>query len=315
MKFALSTFFSIFLLVSKSLAVETLLANSPGDIAKDAHLANINALLIFTSQDGLNTGLFHFTKVGVDMEIYNLPFKHHFKSSSKINYFLVGNIGYSRVFVSKNAILPPNIQFDYRNHLRTYTAGVGAGVRYKFTEELSFLGGLELIYSRSGASVKKPNDDVGNVIEDFFNKNYNDNISYKFFAETIYKPKLKDINPYLKIAYKFYDTKSEFTFKKFTSFTSESSVVSASLGLESNELYRYDKNYLTLEGYLNFNYLNGSVEKSVKFSTYEKTGAVAYWYIDDDGPSWIKRFFIEGSSVYSDGLSGYNLGVGFTIDY
>ncbi len=314
MKYINYSFFILLSIFSFSVNADTLKANSPVDIAKDTHLANINALLIFTSQDGLNTGLFHFTNIGVDMEIYNLPFEYHFKSSSKINYFLVGNVGYSRVFISKDIVLLPNRHLTYDNHLRTYTAGFGTGVRYKLSDELRFLGGLELIYSRSGASVKKPDDDIGDAIEDFFNKNYNSNISYKFFVEAVYRPDLESLNPYLKLGYKFYDTKSKFTFDELTSFASESRVTSASLGLESNELYRYDSNYLTLEGYLNINYISGAVEKSVKFNTYSKVGAVAYWYMEDD-ISWIKRFFAEVSSVNADGLDGYNIGVGFTIDY
>jgi len=308
------TFFILLSIFFLKLNAEVLKVNSSDDIAKNTHLANINALLIFTSQNGLNTGLFHFTNIGVDMEIYNLPFEYQFKSDSNVNYFLVGNVGYSRVFVSKDIVLPPNSRLTYDNHLQTYTAGLGMGVRYKLSDELRFLGGLELIYSRSGASVKKPDDDIGDAIEDFFNQNYNDNLSYKFFVETVYRPELESLNPYLKLGYKFYDTKSDFTFDEFTSLTSESSVLSASVGLESNELYRYNSNYLTLEGYLNLNYISGAVEKSVQFDTYSKIGEVAYWYIADD-ISWIKRFFAEVSSVNADGLDGYNIGVGFTIDY
>ena len=314
MKRLFHTFFILLSIFSFSVNAETLKANSPGDIAKDAHLANINALLIFTSQNGLNTGLFHFTNVGVDMEIYSLPFEYQFKSDSNINYFLVGNVGYSRVFVSKDIVLPPNSRLTYDNHLRTYTAGLGMGMRYMFSDELRFLGGLEFIYSRSGASVKKPDNDIGDAIEDFFNKNYNDNLSYKFFVEAEYKPKLESFNPYFKIGYNLYDTKSNFTFDELSDIQSESSVVSASIGLESNELFRFDSSYLALEGYLNLNYLSGDVEKSVQFDTYSKVGAVTYLYLDDKN-SWIKRFFLEASSVNADGLDGYNIGIGFTINY
>lgn len=293
---------------------EVLRVNSPGDVAENTHLANINALLIFTSQDGLNTGLFHFTDLGVDMEIYNLPLKYQFQSDSKINYFLVGNIGYSRTFATKEIILPPNSNLNYDNHLRTYTAGLGLGIRYKYTDELRFSGGLELIYSRSGASVKQPDDDIGEAIEDFFNKNYNDNISYKFFVESVYKPKLESINPYFKFGYKFYDTKSDFTFEDFSSFKTQSSVVSLSSGFESNELYRYETSYLTLEAYLNAYYLNGAVEKSVHFNKYAKVGAVVYWYLED-GPLWMERLFFEVSTINADGLDGYNYGVGFSLKY
>ncbi|MEA3372024.1 MAG: hypothetical protein U9Q40_11885 [Campylobacterota bacterium] len=304
---------SAFTLLSE-LNAEVLRVNSPGDVATNTHLANINALLIFTSQDGLNTGLFHFTDIGVDMEIYNLPLKYHFKSDTKLNYFLVGNLGYSRTFATKDILLPTDSRLNYDNHLRTYTAGLGLGVRYKFTDELRVLGGVEFIYSRSGASVKEPGDDFGDAIEDFFNKNYNDNISYKLLLESVYKPKLETFNPYIKLAYKFYDTKSDFTFDAFSSFKTQSSVLSLSSGFESNELWRYKSSYLTLEAYLNAYYLDGAVEKSVHFNKYAKLGGVAYWYLED-GPLWMERVFLEVSTIKADGLDGYNYGVGFSLKY
>ena len=55
-------------------------AKTVGEIAEEAHIANINTLLIFTSGEGLNSGLYHFSNVGVDMEIYNLPFTYHIES-------------------------------------------------------------------------------------------------------------------------------------------------------------------------------------------------------------------------------------------
>jgi len=233
------------------------------DVAKKAHLANINALLIFTSQDGLNSGLFHFTKVGVDMEVYNLPFEYQFASSSKINYFLVGNVGYSRVFLSQDITLPPSGRLNYDNHLRTYTAGLGGGARYNYTKELHFLVGGELIYSRSGASVKQPDDDLGNAIEDFFNRNYNDNMSYKAFVQAEYKPTFELWNPYATLSYKIFDTKSKFTFKEFSTFKSQSSVISTSFGAESNKLFGDENSYMTLEAYCNLNLLDVAVVASI----------------------------------------------------
>lgn len=307
-----SNIFIIFLLFVFTLKAETI--EDIEDIAQKAHLANINALLIFTSQNGLNSGLFQFNEVGVDMEVYNLPFKFHFNSQSNINYFLLGNVGYSRVYISQDKVIPPDIKLDYEDHLQTYTAGLGGGVRYKFTEDLSVLGGLEIIYSRSGSSVKEAGDGLGEAIEDFFNKNYNDNISYNIFAEVEYKPELELLNPYVVFDYKFFDTKSSFEFTELTSFHSQSNVFSLAIGAESNELFRYETSYLTLEAYLNANYLDGSVVESVKFDKYAKVGGVAYWYIEN-GPSFIKRFFIEASVIKGDGLDGRNIGIGFSFNY
>ena len=292
----------------------TLYAKTLEEIAKEAHLASINTLLIFTSGEGLNSGLYHFTKVGVDMEVYNLPFSFNLTSNnSKLQYFLVGNVGYSRVFISKDIEIPPNGRLNYDNHLQTYTAGLGAGVRYKLTPEMNFSCGGELIYSRSGASVSKPDDDLGNAIEDFFNKEYNDNLSYKFFADAEYKPKIEGFKPYAKASYKLYETKSTFNFDEFTTFSTQSSIISLAFGAETEKIYGSDRSYLTLEAYINGNYLFGEVNEVVKFDSYASLGSVAYWY--DDSFSWIQRYFLELNTIRADGLKGYNVGIGFSIDY
>jgi len=289
-------------------------AETVEEIAEKAHLANINTLLIFTSQDGLSSGRYNFTNVGVDMEVYKLPFTYHFESEKALNYFLIGNVGYSRVFISQEIDIPPSSRLNYDNHLRTYTAGLGGGVRYKLTEDIHFSGGAQLIYSRSGASVKQPDDEIGDAIEDFFEQDYNDNISYELLAIAEYKPVINNFKPYAAISYRLYETKSTFKFDELLSFDTESSVSRLAVGIETPGLLHYHGNYLTLEGYVNGNYLSGAVEKSVKFNSFSTAGAVVYWYTPG-APQWAGRFFFEASTVQSDGLDGYNIGVGFTADF
>ncbi len=275
----------------------------------------INALLIFTSQEGLSTGRYNFTNVGVEMEVYKLPVTYHFESKENpIDYFMVGNVGYSRVFISQQIELIPDSRLNYDNHIRTYTAGLGGGVRYKATDEIHFSGGIELIYSRSGASVKKPDDAIGDAIEDFFNQDYNDNITYAFFTTAEYRPVINDYKPYLEISYNLYKTSSTFSFDELITFGTQSSVTTLTLGAETPELIKSNRNYLTLEAYINGNYLTGDVVKSVKFDSYHTVGVVAYWYTPND-PWWAERFFFEASTVESGGLDGYNLGVGFGVDF
>ena len=304
----------VLLLTLASLQAEPTALSTPADAAKEAHLANINALLIFTSQDGLNTGLFHFTKVNVDMQIYNLPFIYHFDSYGDYNYFVVGNVGYSRVFASNDYVIPPNTRLTADSQLQTYTAGVGAGVRYHLKEEVDLLGGVEFIYSRSGVNIVQKDGSITDPIEDFFNNSYNDNISYKLFFESEYKPKMPYIEPYFKLGYKFYDTKSDFSYEKLTNFSTQSNVFWALAGLESKKLYTTPEGYVTLEGYVSANYLEGDVVKSVGFDNYVKLGGIGYFYLEDKA-SWIERFFLEVSTISGDGLEGYNIGLGFTINY
>ena len=289
-------------------------AKTAAEIAKEAHTASINTLLIFTSQEGLNSGLYHFSNVGVDMEVYHLPFTYQLNSDTNLNYFVVGNVGYSRVFISKKIAIPPSSRLDYDNHLRTYTSGLGGGARYKFTSEISTMGGVELIYSKSGASVKKPDDSIGDAVEDFFNKNYNDNLSYEVFANIEYKPTINEYKPYAILTYKLYQTKSTFTFDSLSSFNTESSIATLALGFETPKIIEFDSNSITLEAYLNANYLSGRVKDVVKFDTYSSLGGVVY-YNTPEKPWWASRFFLEASTVSSSGLEGYNVGVGFTLDF
>ena len=304
-----------FYFVSASLLSTGLQAETIQEIAEKAHIASINALLIFTSQEGLSTGRYNFTDVGVDMEIYNLPFTYHFESKEKsVDYFMVGNVGYSRVFISQQIELPPDSRLNYDNHIRTYTAGLGGGIRYKATQDMRFSGGIELIYSRSGASVIQPDDDIGDAIEDFFEQDYNDNLSYELFAIAEYRPVINEFKPYAKFSYKLYETKSTFTFDDLTTFKTESSVSTLALGVETPGLLHVRSNYLTLEAYLHGNYLNGAVEETVNVGLYSTVGAVAYWYTPGR-PGWAGRFFLEVSSVQADNLNGYNVGIGFTAEF
>jgi len=47
---------------------------------------------------------------------------------------------------------------------------------------------------------------------------------------------------------------------------------------------------------------------------YRSLGGVAYWNTSAS-PWWASRFFLELNRVDGDGLNGYNIGVGFTLDF
>jgi len=287
------------------------------EAVQEINKATINTLLIFTSQEGLNSGLYHFSKTpeDMDMRIFHLPFIYHFKSDNAVNFFIVGNVGYSRVsLTSEVQTRTTNLLLNSLNHIQTYTAGIGTGIRYKIYPKFFISAGAEFIYSRAGVSIVKPEEDIGDVIEDFFNKNYSDNITYKFFTEIAYKPILRDFKPYCIFSYKLYETKSSFSIDNLADFRSESSVTTLQVGVESPKLLEYNKNNnLTLEAYLYGHYLDGVVKDVVRFNRYRSIGGVAYWNTFAT-PSWASRFFLELNQVQGDGLNGYNIGIGFTLD-
>jgi len=62
-----------------------LFAKTPEEVVKDSHLANINAILIFTSQDAVTSGTYRFSNIGASIDVYHLPFTYHFKSKHDYN--------------------------------------------------------------------------------------------------------------------------------------------------------------------------------------------------------------------------------------
>ena len=295
----------------------SLFAQTPEEAAEKAYLANINTLLIFTSESGLSSGKYNFTEAGFKMDTYNLPFRHHYAPfEENLNLFISGGVGYSitrldtQVQTQKSG---SDIELTHDNKLQTYTAGLGGGVRYKSEWDIDFLAGAALIYSRVGTSIN-PQDEIGEVIKDFFDSEYNDNLTVKIFISAEYDKKTEGYRPYIKGDFKLYETKADFTLDELTSFTTQSDVTSLSLGVETPALLKYEEDYLSLEGYVKANYLHGDITSVVQFDKYLSLGALAYWYTPK-APSWARRFYTEISTIRAEGLEGYNIGIGFSIDY
>ena len=271
--------------------------------------------MVFTAQEGLNTGHYRFSNIGIKMDIYHLPFLYQLDiGNDTVNMFLLGNVGYSRAYVNEDITLPEGEQLSHDNQLSTYTGGAGAGIRYKTPFQIDILTGMEFIYSRSGTDVRKPDNDIGNAIGDFFSNKYNDNLTYKFLLQLEHHRQINGYKLYAKLGHKLYETKSNFNFTSLTSFTTQASVSMLGAGIETPALYSWHKMYLTLEGYIYGHYLHGDIVEVVSFDSYSTTGVVAYWYTEQK-PEWAERFFLELSTVNSGGLEGYNIGIGFTVAF
>ncbi len=306
----------LLLLLSLSLSHS---ADTPEDIATRAYQANINALMVFTSQEGLSSGHYRFTNVGAEMNVAHLPFIYHLAPyDEKMNFFIVGNVGYSKTSLYESIEVDTDRseseRLEYDNQLQTYTGGLGFGLRYKTDYGIDILAGIEFIYSRTGITLREPDDDIGDAIVGFFNGKFNDNLTYKLLTQFEYHTEYEGSHPYARLSYKLYETKAGFNFDELASFSTQASVTSLGAGVESPRLYSYDDMYLTLEGYLYGHYLGGDIVDVVGFEAYSTVGAVAYWYTQNS-PTWAERFFLEVSTVKSGGLEGYNLGIGFTVDF
>jgi len=308
---SLHVFFVLLLLCSNLLHAE----ETPEDVAKRVYQANINALMVFTSQEGLNSGHYRFTDIGIKMDIYHLPLFYQLDVGNEmINMFVMGNVGFSRASVNEKINLPEHAQISHENQLNTYTGGAGVGVRFKTAWAIDILSGIELIYSRSGLNVHKPDNDIGDAIEDFFEGKYNDNLTYKFLVQLEHHKEISGYKLFGKLSHKLYETKADFNFNALTSFTTQASVTSFGVSVETPQLFTFHEMFLTFEGYLYGHYLGGDIVDVVGFDAYSTIGVVAYWYTEDK-PDWAERFFVELSTVNSSGLEGYNLGIGFTLDF
>ncbi|PHR54792.1 MAG: hypothetical protein COA44_12230 [Arcobacter sp.] len=294
-----------------------LYGQTPEETAEKVYLANINTLLIFTSESGLNSGAYKFTQAGFKMQTNSLPFKHNFEPfKENMNLFINGGVGYSITRLetqTRDTKSANNIDLRHDNKLQTYTAGLGLGLRYISDHGIDYLGYIGIIYSRVGTSVS-PNDEIGEAIEDFFDGEYNDNITYKFLLAAEYNIEFEGYKPYIKIDVKSYETKADFSLDALSGFSTQSRVASLSLGTETPSLLKYEEDFLSLEGYVKVNFLEGDITDVVQFRKYMNLGGIVYWNTPQ-APSWAKRFYTEVSTVRAEGLEGYNIGIGFSIDY
>ena len=300
-----------------STLLASLHAQTPAETAEKVYLANINTLLIFTSESGLSSGKYKFTKPGVEMQTYTLPYRYHFAPfDDKMNFFVGGGVGYSITRLdttTEDQRSDGPIDLTHDNKLQTYTAGISIGLRYKSDIGIDYLGSVGAIYSRVGTSVK-PDDEIGDIIEDLFDDEYNDNITYKFLLAAEYKKEIEGFKPYIRADLKWYETKADFTLDVLSGFRTQSSVASIVIGAETPSVFMYDENSFSFEGYIKANYLEGDITDVVKFKRYMNIGVVSYFNTPEN-PSWAERFYVELSTVRAEGLEGYNIGIGFSFDY
>jgi hypothetical protein len=292
--------------------------DTPEEAAKKAYLANINALMVFTSKDGLNSGRYEFTRANTTMKILHLPFRYQFDPFKPgWNFFLIGGIGYSETVmttdVNTTASAAGDITLTTKNMLQTFTGGIGGGIRYRNDSGIEVLGGLEPIYSWVGVTNRNDNG-AGQIVEDFFKGQYNENLSYKFFVIGEYHRDFDGFKPYVTLSYELYETKSAISIQELSKFTTQTNVTSFSVGAETPPLLYAGSNYLSLEGYLRGSYLGGDITKVAGFDGFGTLGGIAYWYVPET-LNYIRRFYVEVSTIQADGLRGYNIGLGFSLDY
>lgn len=289
-------------------------ADSIEEAARDATSANINAVLVFSTQHGLNSGAYNFR--AIDARLQTLHVSGYFELepySDNINFVFGGGVGYSQTSKTGewNQTVPSSPgTLTHTNLLRTYTGSLGGGIQYHNQDGFELAGVLELIYSRMGF-VKGRDDFYDELINDLFKKEFIDNLTFNFSGMARYRREWFGFFPYVVTLAEVYETKNDFSFSGLSRFTTQASVLSAAIGAESPPLLHHKTDYLTLEGYVRGSLLGGDLPKTVAFDRYATLGAVAYWYVPEK-LKYIRRFFLEASVTQGKALDGYNIGFGFS---
>ena len=292
-------------------------------LTQDAYLATINAAIVFTSQDGLSSGIYRFTKIDTQMRMYNLPLSYQFDPlTENTNLFLLFDLGYSDTRKDSNVLDDNGTFLRLDNRMQTYVGGIGVGLRYRATAHSNLSFGGELIYSRVGLTVRPEEDLDGSSVENFFSDDFNDNFSYKLIGEYDYHREYRGYTIYTKLNYKLYKTLSKFDLTDLandivgdiTSLRSQTSVASLMMGFETDSLYNYGDMSLTLEPYVKGNYIWGDLAEVARIGSYATAGVSVYWNTPEKR-AYIYRYFIEPSVSRGDGLAGLNLSLGFSLDF
>ena len=311
------------ILLLSMLLFGTLKAESALDgIALEQYLAAANAVIVFTSQDGLSSGVYNFTKTGTQMRMYNLPLQYHFDPlTDNSNLFMTFDMGYSDSRNDRGLDVNGTL-LNIDNQLQSYIGGVGLGIRYKVGTHSAILFGGEVIYSRLGISTRTGDGLSEDDISGLFDKSAKDNFSYKLFAEYVYRRTIHEHKILLKANYKLYHTLNEFKVSEVVggvvndvlSLSSQTSVFSLLFGYETNPLYQYEEMSFTMEPFLKGNYVWGDLADVAQINFYGTAGLSLYWNTPEKS-AYIYRYFIEPSISKGDGLEGLNLSIGFSLDF
>ncbi len=295
------------------------------DDLKKTSLANVNALIILTTQDMLTSGRYNFDD-GATIRIVNFPLYHHFDPLfSDFNLFLNGSAGYSKLDTDVQIIENAGFTDDKTNY-ETIALRLGGGVRYSTSFGINFLVGFDVIYSRirneyiynSPAIVQ---DQYRPAFEKAFANQYSNAYTYELFWQAGYTPVWAEWKPYAVLTLTYFDTKEDLSVKELSAFHSTSGGSRLKLGFETPQFLHFWDTGVSTEFYVAGNAFTGDVQKTLGFDGYGSSAAMLHLYIDsafygsvDEAlyhvPSILNRVDLMVERVQGDGIEGYNIGLG-----
>jgi len=310
----------------------TLLYADTVDDLKKSSLANVNALVILTTQDMLTTGRYTF-KSGAELHIINFPMYHHFNPLfDRFNFFVNGSLGYSKLDtdIDWSAILDSSFTSDDYMAYDTYALRLGGGARYVSTLDFYLLAGFNFIYSRIknryDYNSQASNDDLKPFFEPAFANQYSNAYTYELFWQAGYTPVWAEWKPYIVFTLNYFDTKQDLSVKELSSFHSTSGGSRLKFGFETPQFIRLFDTGLSTEFYVAGNAFTGDVRDTLEFDGYGSSAAMIHLYLDSGFygdvdamlyhvPSLLNRVDLMVERVQGDGIEGYNIGFGAGFNF
>jgi len=288
---------------------------------KQASLANVNALIILTTQDMLTSGRYTFDDDGT-LHIINFPLYYHFDPLfADFNLFINGSVGYSKI--------DGDVDFGYavKDELIYETAALrlGGGVRYNSSYGINFLVGFDMIYSRIRNiyhyNSPESEQELKKLLDAAFANQYSNAYTYEFFWQAGYTPVWAGWKPYALLMLNYFDTKQDLSLKELSSFHSTSGGSRLKLGFETPQFLHVLKTSVSAEFFAAGNAFTGDVQETLGFDGYASSAAMLHLYISSgfygevdealyNMPSILSRVDLMVERVVGDGIQGYNIGLG-----
>ncbi len=284
-------------------------ANDITTTLKNISLANVNALIILTSQDMLTSGSYSF-KGGSDLKIYNFPGYYHFSPfGNNFNMFVNGSIGYSK--------LEKDLAFDFGpDDKMEYTAipmRFGGGMRYLSSYDISLIGGFNLIYTHIENSYDYNNDITRELLKPIFDQVFANQSSeaytYEVFWRIGYYPNWNNWKPYTELTSNYFQSTAKVDLKSASSFKSSSASAVIKIGFETPRFLHLNKTDISTEFFVASSTFAGDVRDTLGFDEYGSAAMLIHLHLNETLPL-LNRVDFMVENVKGGGLDGYNIGIG-----
>ena len=302
-------------------------ADSKDDL-RTSSLANVNALIILTTQDMLTSGRYTF-RDGGELHIVNFPMYYHFNPIfSDFNLFINGSAGYSKLEteIDLGSSFQPMDEMEYE----TIALRLGGGMRYNSSFGIDFLIGFDFIYSRIKNRYEYNSPESNMILKPLldaaFANQYSNAYTYELFWQAGYTPVWAEWKPYVILTLNYFDTKQDLSVKELSSFRSTSGGSRLKFGFETPQFIHFFDTGLSTEFFLAGNTFTGGVKETLGFEGYGSSAAILHLYIDskfygpvDEAlyhvPSIVNRIDLMVERVVGDGIQGYNIGFGAGFNF